>query len=379
MDFSVSEDDRAVAEAVADFARRELAPHAHARDETGEFIARHLPKLAEMGVMGLNLPAEWGGAGASAKALAMAVEAIAGACAGTASAVTAHYLATEAVLVAGDDDLRGRYLPEAAVGRKLGAFALSEPRAGSDPADMRTRARREGDGYRIEGTKHFISNGGIAEFVVVFALSDVEAGHRGISAFVVDTDTPGFAAGTAEPTMGLRAGHVFELSFDCVVPAEHRLGAEGSGFKTAMKVLDAGRIDVAAMCLGIAQAAYDAAVSWAKERRVGGQPIADFQGLRWMLADMATDLDAARLLTMRAAWLRDSGARYTKQAAMAKLHASEAVGRITDLALQIHGGYGYTRAMPLERYVRDARVMRIYEGTSEIQRNIIAGQLLREA
>ena len=323
----------------------------------------------------MNLPARWGGPGISATALAACVEVIAAACGSTASALTAHFLSTDALLLGGDDELRSRYLPDAASGRTLGAFALTEPRAGSNPADMRCRATPVAGGYRIEGVKHFISNGGVADFVVVFAVTDPSLAHKGISAFVVDTTTLGVRASAPEPTMGLRGGHIFELQFDCVVPARQRIGAEGSGFRTAMKVLDNGRIEVAAMCLGIAQAALDASVDWVRSREVGGQVLADYQGIQWMLADMATELRAARLLTEDAARRRGSGERYSLEASMAKLHASEVAGRVADRALQIHGGYGYTAALPLERYVRDLRIMRIYEGSSEIQRTIIARAL----
>ena len=377
MSYRLSADDEAMCEAVRTFAARELAPRAQEIDESGAFVTAHLPQLAALGLMGMNLPPKWGGPGMSAPALLAAVEAIAGACAATASVVTAHFLATDSVLLGGGDDLRRRVLLDAAAGRTLGAFALTEPRAGSNPVDMRTRATRDGGDYRIEGVKHFISNGAMADFIVVFAISDPAAGHRGISAFVVDRDTPGVTAGPPEPTMGLRGGHIFELSFDCRVPEANRIGAEGSGFKTAMKVLDNGRVEVAGMSIGIAQAAFDAAVAWAKERQIGGAPLATYQGIEWMLADMGTRLEAARLLALRAAEMRQAGERFSKEASMAKLFASEMADHVTDRALQIHGGYGYSRGLPLERYVRDARIMRIFEGTSEVQRNIIAGHILR--
>jgi len=367
----------AVVETVRRFAAERLAPAAQAIDETADFVAPHLPGLAQLGILGMNLPQAWGGPGVSPLALLACVEAIAGACGSTASMLTAHFLATDSLLIGGDDAIRARYLPRAASGEALGAFALTEPQAGSNPADMRCRALRGDGGYRLTGTKHFISNGGHADFVVVFAKTDPAAGHRGISAFVVDRGTPGFAAGPPEKTMGLKGGHVFELSFDCTVPEANRIGGEGSGFRTAMRVLDNGRVEVAAMCLGLAQAALDAARAWVKERAVGGQPLADYQGIQWMLADMATELRAARLLAEDAARRRRRGARFTREAAMAKLFASEAAAKVADAALQLHGGYGYTRQMPLERYVRDLRIMRIYEGSSEIQRNIIARELLK--
>ena len=371
----LNDSDLAAVEAVRRVVEQVLAPLARDTDLRSEFPTRQLTALAELGVLGLNLPQQWGGPGLSVHALAACVEAIGAACGSSASALTAHYLATDAVLIGGDDAQRARYLPQAAAGTLLGAFALTEPRAGSNPADMRTRATTCASGYRIEGVKHFISNGGVADFIVVFAVTDPGAAHQGISAFVVDRGTPGLVAARPEPTMGLRGGHIYELSFDCEVGATQRIGAEGSGFRTAMQVLDNGRIEVAAMCLGMAQAALDASVAWAHSRQIGGRSLADYQGIQWMLADMATELRAARLLTEDALGKRAAHGRYTLEAAMAKLYASEAAGRVADRALQIHGGYGYTTALPIERYVRDLRIMRIYEGSSEVQRTIIARAL----
>lgn len=370
-----SDDERAVIEAVRRYAAEVLAPKAAEIDETGRSATLHLDSLAEMGIMGLSIPEAHGGLGLRPTVLFEAVAAIAGACGSTASMVTAHWLATDSILHGGDEIQCGRYLP-AAAGRGLGAFALTEPGAGSNPADMTTRAVREGDGYRITGTKHFISNAGEADFIVVYAKTDPSAGARGISAFVVEPQAGGVGTASPERTMGLKGGHVFEVSLDCLVPEENRLGPEGSGFRTAMKVLDGGRVEIAACAVGIAEAALNAAVEWARQRRVGGAPLADFQGLQWMLADMATDIEAARLLGMAAARKREAGERYSRESSMAKLFASEMVGRVTDRAIQIHGGYGYTRDLPLERYARDARIFRIYEGSSEIQRNIIARTLL---
>ncbi|KPQ08349.1 MAG: butyryl-CoA dehydrogenase [Rhodobacteraceae bacterium HLUCCA12] len=340
------------------FAAEKLAPKAAATDESGAFVHAQLDGLAETGMMGANLPEKWGGADISAQAL------------------TAHYLASDSILIGGDDDLRARYLPDAATGAKLGAFGLTEPTAGSDPADIKTRATREGDGWRVKGRKCFISNGGVADFVVIYAVTDPAARHRGISAFVVDKGTSGFTPGRAENTMGLRGGHVWELDLDLWLPESQRLGAEGTGFRTAMTVLDNGRLEVAAMCIGIARAALTAATDWAKTRIISGEPLAAKQGIRWMLADMALDLRASELLALEAARLRQDGARFSEAASMAKLHASEMAHRVTDKAIQIHGGYGFTRDFPLERHARDVRMMRIYEGSSEIQRNIIAGHLL---
>lgn len=380
-DHLLRDEERAFLDMLTRFVADEIAPKAAATDETGAFVHDQLAALAATGMMGANLPETWGGADISAHALFEAVAAVAGGCGSTVSALTAHYLATDSILIGGDDALRARILPAAAEGRSLGAFALTEPNAGSDPADMRTRATRTGDGWQIKGRKCFISNGGVADFIVVYAVTDPDAGHRGISAFVVEKGTPGLVPGRVEQTMGLRGGHVWELDLDLTVPDDNRLGPEGSGFRTAMQVLDNGRIEVAAMAVGIARAALASARDWAKTRIIGGQPLAARQGIQWMLADMATDLTAAELLGHEAARQRQalhdgSGQRFGMAASKAKLFASEAAGRIADTALQIHGGYGFTRDFPLERHVRDLRIMRIYEGSSEIQRNIIAGRLL---
>lgn len=375
--FGIHPDDQALADAIARFAQAELAPHAQAVDEAALSTVRYVPALAELGVMGMNLPERWGGPGATPTALVLSLAAIAQACTATASMIGAHYLATDSVLIGGDDALRARYLPDAASGAKLGAFALTEPRAGSNPADMATRAVREGEHYHLSGTKHFISNAGEADFIVVYAKTDPAAGHRGISAFVVDKDTPGLTISAPEKLMGIRGGHAFEVALDCRVHTAQRLGEEGTGFRTAMKVLDNSRIDVAANCLGLGEAALSAAVDWARQRQVGGEPLAAKQGIQWKLADMKTRLEAAWLLTLQACVKRQAGVPYSMESSMCKLYASEAAAFITDEALQIHGGYGFTRELPLERYVRDARIMRIYEGSSEIQRTVIARGVLQ--
>ena len=371
----LNDEERAFLDMLSTFCAREIAPKATETDETGQFVHAQIKALAQTGIMGANLHAPYG-AGISAQALLRAVEIVAGACGSTVSALTAHYLATDSLLLGGTDALREKYLPDAAEGKTLGAFALTEPNAGSDPADMKTRATREGDGYRIKGRKCFISNGGVADFLIVYAVTDPAAAHKGISAFVVDKATPGLTPGRIEKTMGLKGGHVWELDLDLYVPQENRLGPEGTGFRTAMKVLDNGRLEVAAMCIGIASQALDLATEWTKTRIIGGEPLANRQGIRWQLADLATDLQAARLLALEAARLRQNGERFSRAASMAKLYASEMAHRVTDGALQIHGGYGYTRDFPLERFARDVRIMRIYEGSSEIQRNIIAAHHL---
>jgi len=362
---------------IAAFCRDVLAPQAATLDDQSRFATLHLPALADMGLMGLNLPAELGGPGIDAATLFESIALVAGACGSTASMVTAHWLATDSILHGASPEQQRRWLPEAAAGRRLGAFGLTEPGAGSNPADMTTRAIRDGDGWRIKGTKHFISNAGAADFIIVYAKTDRAAGVKGISAFLVDLPHPQVIIGSAERTMGLRGGHVFEVVFDDVlIGDDQRLGALGSGFRTALKTLDAGRLDIAACCIGIAEAAFQAARSWCDSRQVGGQKIGEFQGLQWMIADMATDIAAARALAATATAKRMAGQRFSLEASMAKLFASEMAGRVTDAALQIHGGYGYTRDLPLERYARDVRIMRIYEGSSEVQRNIIARTIM---
>ena len=377
MNFDFAQDEIDIRDAVRRFARDRLLPAAARLDESGQFCREHFAGLAELGVMGLNLPESYGGAGVSALALALSVEELTYACAATASTVTAHYLATDAILIGGDEALKQRLLPAAARGNALGAYALTEPGAGSNPVEMITRAERVAQGWHIRGIKHFITNGGDADFLVVFAKTDPNAAHRGIGAFVVERGAPGLVAALPEPTHGIRASHIFELAFDCVVPDANRIGAPDGGFRLAMQVLDRGRTEVAAMSLGIAQAALDAALAWVKERKLGGRPLGANQGLQWILADAATRLDAARLLTWRAAALRSSGRQFSIESAMAKLFASEAADFVCDVALQVHGGYGFSRRLPLERYVRDARILRIFEGASDIQRSIIGRHLVR--
>lgn len=377
MTYPLNDTECAMIDLITRFSAEVLGPKAAEIDEQSLFATLHLPAMAELGLLGMNLPESCGGIALSGPALYAAVEAIAGACGSTASMLTAHFLATDSLHLGGDAALQARFLPDAAAGKTLGAFALTEPQAGSNPADMSSFAMREGEGYRIKGAKCFISNAGAADFIVVYAKTDRDAGARGVSAFVVEPKTmSGVDIAPRERTMGLKGGHVFGITLDCWVPLANRLGEEGTGFRTAMKVLDNGRIEVAAQATGIADAALRAAISYAKERKIGGIAIAEFQGLQWMLADCATELAAARALSMQAAVKRGTGARYSSESAFAKLYATEAAWRIADKALQIHGGYGYTRDFPLERYLRDLRIFRIYEGSSEIQRSIIARGLL---
>lgn len=371
----LSTEERAFLDHLTRFCAQELAPLAAETDETARFVAPQLAALAATGMMGANLPEPYG-PGIGAPALLATVAEVAGACASTASALTAHYLATDSILIGGTEAQRAEWLPRAAEGALLGAFALTEPNAGSDPADMRTRATRVAEGWHIKGRKCFISNGGVADFIVLYAVTDPEKAHRGISAFLLPKGTAGLTPGRAERTMGLRGGHVWELDLDLTLPDTALLGAEGTGFRTAMKVLDNGRVEVAAMCIGIARAALRAAIDWTKSRIIGGEPLANRQGIRWQLADMALDLRSAELLALEAARQREAGQRFTEAASMAKLAASEMAFRVTDGALQLHGGYGFTRDFPLERHARDIRIMRIYEGSSEVQRNILSSLLL---
>ena len=376
----LSEEERMFCEVLERLCADKVAPLAAETDESSRFVHEQLATLGEAGMMGANLPEAYGGGGISASALLRAVSIVAGACGSTASALTAHYLATDSILIGGTEAQKEEWLPRAASGEVLAAFALTEPTAGSDPADMKTRARRTQGGWHLKGTKCFISNGGVADVVVVYAVTDPDKGHRGISAFLLPKGTPGFEAGSAEKTMGLKGGHVFTLNLDCELPESALLGEEGKGFRTAMQVLDNGRVEVAAQCLGLAGAAMNAAIAYAKERVIGGMALSERQGIRWMIADMGLAYRSALLLSQEAARQRDlahrHGGRFSLASSMAKLGASEAAGRIADTALQLHGGYGYTRDFPVERIVRDLRIMRIYEGSSEIQRVIISGNML---
>jgi butyryl-CoA dehydrogenase len=376
----LSEEERMFCDVLERICADRIAPLAAETDETSRFVHEQLGVLGEAGMMGANLPEAHGGSGISAPALLRAVSIVAGACGSTASALTAHYLATDSILLGGTEAQRKEWLPKAAAGETLGAFALTEPTAGSDPADMKTRARRTENGWHLKGTKCFISNGGVADFIVVYAVTDPEKAHRGISAFILPKDTPGLEADSPEKTMGLKGGHVFTLNFDCELPETALLGDEGKGFRTAMQVLDNGRIEVAAQCLGLAGAAMNAAVAYVKERIIGGMPLSERQGIRWMIADMGVAYRSALLLSQEAARQRDlaheHGGRFSMASSMAKLAASEAAGKIADTALQLHGGYGFTRDFPIERVNRDLRIMRIYEGSSEIQRIIISGNML---
>jgi alkylation response protein AidB-like acyl-CoA dehydrogenase len=378
MDFQLTEEQRMIRDTVREFAQNEIAPLARHTDEMGEFPWETFKKMAELGLMGLPFPEEYGGAGADTISYALAVEEIAAACGSTALSYAAHIsLASAPLYMFGTEEQKRKYLVPLARGECLGAFALTEPQAGSDAAGLRTTAVRDGDSWVLNGQKMWITNGSIAQVIIVTAVTDPSRRAHGISNFIVEKGTPGFTAGKEEPKMGLKGSVTCQLFFeDCRVPAENMLGQPNEGFIQAMKTLDGGRISIAAMALGLGRAAFEESVKYAKERYAFGKPIAEFQAIQWKLADMATELEAARLLTYRAAVLKDQGKPFTKEAAMAKLFASEAAERACFEAIQIHGGYGYSREYPVERFYRDNRLTQIGEGTSEIQRLIIARKVL---
>jgi butyryl-CoA dehydrogenase len=380
VDFELTEEQRLIRDTVRDFAQNEIAPIAHHTDETGEFPWPTFKKLAELGLMGLPFPEEYGGAGGDTVSYALAVEELAAACGSTALTYAAHVsLGCWPIYAFGTEAQKSKVLQPLARGEGLGAFGLTEPQAGSDAAELRTTATRDGDVWVLNGQKMWITSGSIADVVIVAAVTDPSRGVHGISNFLVEKGTPGFIPGKDEPKMGLKGSVTSQLFFDdCRVPAENLLGQPNEGFAQFMKTLDGGRISIGAMALGLGRAALEAATAYAKERKAFGHAIAEFQAIQWKLADMATELEAARLLLCQAAVLKDRGKAYGKQAAMAKLFASEAAEHACFEAIQIFGGYGYSREYPVERYYRDNRLTQIGEGTSEIQRLVIARHVLRE-
>ncbi len=382
MDFELTQDQKLVQEMVRKFAVNELEPVAAEIDKSREFPWSNIKKMAELGLLGVVTPEEYGGAGLDFLSLAIVVEEISKVCASTGVILAVNNsLAAYPILTFGNDEQRKKYLPVLAKAEKIGAIGLTEPNAGSDVAAMESTAVLEGDYYRLNGTKRFITNGRDAGVCVVFAYTDKSKGHKGISAFIVDGDTPGFTKGEHEDLMGLRATGNCEFIFeDAKVPKENLLGEEGQGFKIGMHTLDVSRIDIGAQAVGIAQGALDASIKYSKERKAFGQPISEFQLIQAMIAEMATQITAARFLVYHAAYLKDKGvSRFSKEAAMAKWFASESCMNAARKAVQIHGGYGYTKDYPVERYYRDAKVMEIYEGTSEIQTIVIARSLLKES
>ncbi len=379
MDFELTDEQKLIREAVREFAESELAPVAAEIDRDHRFPEEVVPKLAALNLMGMTYPEEVGGAGTDYVSYVIALEEVSRACATTAVIMTAqNTLVTWPIFKFGTQAQKDRYLHDLTSGRRLGAFALTEPVAGTDAGAGTATAELSGKEYILNGSKVFITNAPYAEIYIVFAKTDPAQGTRGMSAFIVEKDTPGFSVGEAEHKLGIRGSSTPPLYFsNCRIPEDALLGGEGNGFKVAMQTLDGGRIGVAAQALGIAQAALDASVAYAKERVQFGKPIATLQAIQWMIADMATEIDAARLLVYRAASCIDNGRPYSTEGAMAKLFASETATRVAGKAIQIHGGYGYTESYPVERNWRDARITEIYEGTSEVQRMVIARSCLR--
>ncbi len=381
MDFQLSEEQNLIRNMVRSFAEREVEPSAAERDEEERFDRELMfDKLGELGLAGMIIPEQFGGAGADYISYAIAVEELSRVCASTGVTLSAHLsLCANPIYTFGSDQQKQTYLVPLAEGSKLGAFALTETNAGSDAGGTKTTAVLDGDEWLLNGSKIFTTNGGDADIYIVFARTDKEAEkHHGISAFIVEKGTPGFSFGKKEKKMGIRSSPTLELVFDnCRIAKDNLLGEEGQGFRIAMKTLDGGRIGIAAQALGIAQGALDAAVAYSQERKQFDTPIAAFQGVQFQLADMATQVEAARLVVYNAAYRASNGLGYSKESAMAKLFASETAMKVTTQAVQIHGGYGYTRDFPVERMMRDAKITEIYEGTSEIQRLVIGSLLVK--
>ena len=376
----LTEEQQMIQETARRFADTELALSAEALDRTSEFPVERFAMMGELGFMGLVVPVEYGGTGTDTVSYAIVIEELARGCGSTALGVAAHNsLACGPISMMGNEAQKRRYLPELASGKAIGAFCLTEPQAGSDAANTRTTAVRKGDKYILNGTKVFVTNGGWARYLVATAVTDPSAGSKGISAFIVEHDFPGFVVGTKEKKLGLRASGTFEIVFDnCEVPRENLLGEEGGGFRTFMKTLEGGRISIGAFALGLAQAAMEAALSFGRDRKQFDTRIVDFQATQMKIANMATEIHAARLLVHDAARRKDAGEEFARYASMAKLFASEMAMRVTNQAIQIHGGYGYCREYHVERYYRDAKLAEIGEGTSEIQRIIIARSILND-
>lgn len=381
MQIELTEEQQLLRETVRRFAADVVAPRAKQIDASGEFPLDFFRQAGELGLAGVYVPEEYGGAGMDMTAYCVAIEEISRVCASSGVILSVNNsLVCDPLLRYANEEQKRDFLAPLAAGSKLGCFALTEPEAGSDAAALRTTARRDGDHYVLDGSKVFITNGTHADTAIVFATVDPTRKHKAITAFVVPTDTPGFSRGHHEYKLGVQASGTTQLYFEGMrVPAAWRLGEEGDGFKIALGTLDGGRIGIAAQAVGIAQGAFEAALAYAKERKQFDRPIADFQAIQFYLADMAMELDAARLLVYKAAWAKTTQKRYSLEAAQAKLFASEMAQRVTNKALQIHGGYGYTRDYDVERFFRDARITEIYEGTSEIQKLVISDWILREA
>ena len=379
MNFGLTREQELVRQMVREFAVNEVKPIAAEIDETERFPMENVKKMAELGMMGIPFPKELGGAGGDVLSYIITVEELSKVCGTTGVIVSAHTSLCASLLYEnGTPAQKEKYLIPLAKGEKIGAFGLTEPGAGTDAAGQQTTAVLDGDNYILNGSKIFITNGGVADTFIVFAMTDKSQGTRGISAFIVEKDFPGFSIGKKEDKLGIRASSTTELIFEnCVVPKENLIGKEGKGFGIAMKTLDGGRIGIAAQALGIAEGAYEEAVKYMKERKQFGRPLSAFQGLQWMIAEMETKIEAAKLLVYKAAWLKQNKLPYSVDAAKAKLFAAEVAMDVTTKAVQIHGGYGYTKESPVERMMRDAKITEIYEGTSEVQKMVIAGAALR--
>ena len=378
MDFTLDKQHEMARTLFRDFAQNEVKPLAQEVDETERFPMETVQKLGKYGMMGVPIPREFGGQGCDTLTYVLLVEELSKVCGTTGVIVSAHTsLCADPIYKFGTDEQKAKYLPDLVAGKKVGAFCLTEPGAGTDASGQQTKAVLEGDHYVLNGSKIFITNGGVAETFVVFAMTDKSKGTKGISAFIVEKSFPGFSVGTLEKKMGIRGSSTTEIIFqDCIVPKENMLGVEGKGFSLAMKTLDGGRIGIAAQALGIAAGALDNTIQYVKERKQFGKPIAKFQNTQFQLADMATRVEAARNLVYKAAIAKDTQKVFSVEAAMAKLFAAETAMSVTTKAVQLHGGYGYTREYDVERMMRDAKITEIYEGTSEVQRMVISGNLL---
>ncbi|MBT2570884.1 acyl-CoA dehydrogenase [Planococcus sp. ISL-110] len=374
MNFQLSEEHEMIRKMVRDFANKEVAPTAEERDEEERFDREIFDKMAELGLTGIPWPEEYGGIGSDYLAYCIAVEELSRVCGSTGVTLSAHTsLAGWPVYTFGTEEQKQKYLRPMAEGTKIGAYGLTEPSAGSDAGSMRTSAKEDGDHYVLNGSKIFITNGGIADIYVVFAVTDPESKHKGTTAFIIEKDFEGFSVGKKERKLGIRSSPTTEIIFDnCRVPKENILGELGQGFKIAMQTLDGGRNGIAAQAVGIAQGALDASIDYAKEREQFGKPIMVNQGVSFKLADMATSIEASRLLTYQAAWLESNKLSYSKESAMAKLMAGDTAMKVTVEAVQVFGGYGYTKDYPVERFMRDAKITQIYEGTQEVQRLVIS-------
>lgn len=378
MNFTYTEDQIALRRTVREFAQNYLAPKAEEIDVNNRFPIETIKALGEQDLMGLAYPEEMGGAGYDAISEAIAMEEISAACASTGSIITGHYLGYDALYLQGNEMQKEKWLRPALEGEKYAAFCLTEPAGGSDMTSSKTTAVEDGDSYLINGVKHFITGGAHADFLACFAMTDRAAGKKGMTCFIVEKGTPGVEIASEDNKMGIRGARTAEIVFkDCRVPKENIVGTVGGGYKLALDVIDRGRIGIAAMAVGISQAAFDMAVKYAKEREVFGRTISKFQGIQWMIADIGTQLEAARMMTYYAADLKEKGVPFTKEASMAKLFTAEASHKIVTTALQIHGGYGYMKEYPIERLYRDQRILELFEGTSQIQKIVIAGQILR--